>query len=273
MSNPPIPLNIIDTMEGVTPYTNEYDAETDLMFLWTVLCMSGLMTILAIIYAIKSNSMAIVVEATSEFIDTVSFALNLWCIYLCRGKPMKYQETMETRTAILSTILLLMGGIRIGVQSYYQVKCARDLEFNVEDAEDIPCGLIQGRPHPTMVIMVGCIMLLCYIPPFLVLYLRGVDFTRFRPEENINKASALLHCVFDVLLQCLLIIASCFMIAYPAQSVEIDAGISVFLLCTMLGLCGYMWSSYHSTDSHIPPAVTVTADPSGDASTATSVNA
>lgn len=255
LSNPPIPLDIVEGLAADGTYrftfTGAYESDTDFMFMWSILSISGFMTILGIIYAIRSNSLAIVVEATSEFIDTISFGLNLWCMYVCRGKDIEYQETIESRTALMSTGLLLLGGLRIGVQSYYQISCAADVDYNMEDAADMPCGLMQGRPHPKMVIMVACIMLAGYVPPFLVLYFRGVDLSRFKPEENINKASALLHCAFDVLLQILLIIASCYMLGYPAHSVEIDAGISIVLLAIMLALSASMWIAYHKTDSHI----------------------
>ena len=37
------------------------------------------MTVVAVIYAVKANSMAVVVEATAEFVDTVSYSLNILC--------------------------------------------------------------------------------------------------------------------------------------------------------------------------------------------------
>lgn len=224
----------------------------DQTVLWLLAIMSFLMTVLAVIYAFKANSMAIVVEATAEFVDFISYSLNLWCVYICRGKSLEYQEKMEKRTAIVSTVLLLFGGVRIALQSYAQVVCSMDIDVNKSDPNDHPCGLMMGTPHPRMVIFTATTMLLSYIPPFVVAYLQGANLNSYRPDENINKASALLHCLFDAVLQVTLLFASCIMLVYPAVAVEIDATTSCLLLVVMVAMTTYMWVLFYRAQDNSP---------------------
>jgi Co/Zn/Cd efflux system component len=236
-------------IEGAGDQTADDDQTT---LLWGLAIMSFLMTILAIIYAYKANSIAIVVEGTAEFIDWISYSLSLWCVYACRGKTFEEQERMEKKTAIVSTILLGLGGVRIAWQSYEQVACSMDIDFNAKDKDDVPCAFQMGRPHALMVIFTASIMLISYIPPFLVVYLQGTGLASFRPDENINKASALLHCAFDGVLQVSFIIASCIMLQLPDKAVIIDATTSVLMLIVMVWMTTYMWVMYFRAQSRIP---------------------
>lgn len=219
-------------------------------FMYLLAVMSFLMTVVAVIYAVKANSMAVVVEATAEFMDTVSYSLNILCAWYTRKRSVSEASKVEFWTAVASTGLLLLCGIRIAVQSYEQVACSKDLDFDPNDVNDVPCGLLQGRPHPTMVIITASILLVSYIPPFVYLYLKGgIDLESFRPDENINKASAMLHICFDVVLQISLLIASLIMIYRPMNSIMIDATTSILMLIVMISMTSAMWILYHGTES------------------------
>lgn len=220
--------------------------EEDSTFIWLLLMMSGIMTVVGVIYAIRANSMAVVVEATAEFLDAVSYSLNLYCMYLCRGKPMDYKEKLEKRTAIGSTIILLICGVRIAMQAYSQVVCSGDVDFNANDPADVPCALMQGRPKTSMVLITAGLMVLSYVPPIVYFLSRGgwATLNSYHPSENINKASAILHLAFDVVLQIAVIIASVIMLFNASVTVEIDAICSCFVLLMMLAMTGWMWYSY-----------------------------
>jgi Co/Zn/Cd efflux system component len=228
-------------------------------FMILLAVMSFLMTVVAVIYAVKANSMAVVVEATAEFVDTVSYSLNILCAWYTRKRSVREASRVEFWTAVASTGLLLLCGIRIGVQSYEQVVCSKDLDFDPNDVNDVPCGLLQGRPHPQMVIITASILLVSYIPPFMYLFLKGgIDLESFRPDENINKASAMLHICFDVVLQISLLIASLIMIYWPVNSIMIDATTSVLMMIVMISMTSAMWILYHGTEA---PKSTIRGQP------------
>jgi len=216
----------------------------DNTFIWLLLVMSGLMTVVGVIYAIRANSMAVVVEATAEFLDCIAYSLNLYCLHLCRGKPMEFKEKMEKRTAVGSTILLLICGVRIGMQAYSQVMCSGDLDLNPNDPADVPCALIQGRPKPAMVLFTAFLMLLSYVPPLVYFHRKGGSLNSYHPSEDINKASAVLHVAFDVVLQFSVIFASLVMIFNKSTTVEIDAVCSIFVTLMMIFMTGWMWYKY-----------------------------
>lgn len=238
-------------VEGAGDQTTDDDQTT---LLWWLLIMSFLMTILAVIYAFKANSIAVVVEGTAEFIDFISYSLNLYCVYACRGKSAEHQERMEKKTAIVSTALLGLGGVRIAWQSYEQVRCSMDIDFNAADQTDAPCAFQMGRPHALMVIFTATVMLLSYIPPFVVVVLQGASLASYRPDENINKASAVLHCAFDAVLQVSLIIGSCIMLSFPDKAIIIDASTSCLMLIVMVLMTTYMWVMYLRSQSRLPEA-------------------
>lgn len=230
--------------EGVAP--NE-----DTTLLWILLLMSSLMTVVGVIYAVYANSMAVVVEATAEFLDVISYSLNLYCVYLTRGKPMEYKENLEKRTAIGSTTLLILCAVRIGLSAYSEMACASDVDFNLGDPSDVPCALMQGRPKPKMVMITASVMLLAYIPPVWYVMTKGGSMNSYHPSEDINKASALLHVAFDMTLQVTVLLSSLVMVLNASVSVEIDAWASIFVIVMMLVMTGWMWYVYYDSASDL----------------------
>lgn len=214
-------------------------------------------TTVGIIYAIKSHSLGIVTEVTSEAVDMIGYALNLYCMKLCVGKSLAYKERMEFRTAVLSTGLLVLAAVRIGLMCYAQIKCSGDINFS--GGSDIACALVQDRPKPWMVIGVSFFMLSSYVPVLVLFAMGKGDIGSYDPQEDVNKASALLHAKCDIATQVSFICAAVAMLNFPAQSVEIDASASAIVMLFLITASAQMWYEYMKPPLGDEPAQTACA--------------
>lgn len=217
-------------------------------------------TIMAVILAANSHTTALIVEAMGEAVDLISYGLNLWCSWWTRGKGMKLKERVEFRVALTTTILLFLMALRIAYQSLQAMICSKDIEFNEDSDKDVPCALTQLRPEPARVIQIGLILLASYIPSVVIFFVYSGGGDAFSPDENINKASAMLHLAFDVVVQITLVVTALIMEHAKLQAVEIDSwsslGICVFLLIgSAIMWCRYAATS-HWSDSDGTPETT-----------------
>jgi Co/Zn/Cd efflux system component len=221
--------------------------DPDDYFLISLTSFSVVTTILVLVVAAKSHTTAMYVEALNETVDLISYALNLWCSWWTKGKSMHLKERVEFRVALATTILLFGVAVRIGIESWHEYKCAEDIDFNEFNPSDAPCALSQDRPEPQTLIQIGVIMLCSYVPSLVILCACSGGISSYSPDENINKASALLHIIFDIVTQLSIVISGRLMMQSKLHAIEVDAwasfSIVVFLFIGSLA----MWCRYATT--------------------------
>lgn len=224
--------------------------DPDEWFLITITICTYITSFIAIGYAVRSQMAEVTVEALSESVDAISYSMNLWCAIYTRGMTMKMKDKYEFRVACVTTLLLFAAVGRICYQSVKNIRCSNDVDFDPHNPGDRPCAFSQQTPDPELVMKLALIFLLFYIPPILVFVFVGKGLSGFRPDENINKASVLLHMFFDMSVQVVFIIAAVWMMEEKSDAVRIDARVSLFLAVLLLAGSVWMWWKYAKA-SHV----------------------
>lgn len=211
------------------------------LLLLSFFCRSFFMLLFSIVVIVpRAESSAVVVEVVVAFGDALAYAASLFAVYYVRGRDNEFRETIEFRTAVFSTMLMVAAGVKIGAMTFFQIRCADDNEYHFHH---IPCAYLQARPNGKYVLGMEVLDLASYIPVMII----GWFYTRweyYSPEANISHASAILHAFVDFTSIFIISTASISMIIFSKYSVYIDAVSSLMVFSLIIAATTHMWQNY-----------------------------
>lgn len=211
-----------------------------LLLMTLVLSLAGV-----VLVCIKEmHSSALVLDVMVEWLDFVSYGMALLCEFWCLGASPEKRRKYEFRTAVVSTLLLAMTGIKSVYTAAAELICSEDLTFEATEKGDKPCAFMQIRPHPNMMIAVSLVALFAYMPVSVVA--RFASSKGFTPEESINKAAVAVHVVMDVLQQILVLGVSLLILWDPSLAVVADVATSGVIMLALVSCTSVLWYRYYS---------------------------